>query len=180
MKIPVLHSKRLIFKPLSLNHLSQEYVSWMNDPDVYRYLESGGDYTLIKLKSFLEDVEKKEIYFWAIHKKENDQHLGNIKINPVHKKHGRAEYGIMMGRKSEWGKGYGKEATMRILTFCFETIQLRKITLGVVSDNKPALNLYEKIGFRTEGIFKKHSLHFDEYCDVTRMAIFREDFSNDG
>lgn len=175
MKAPVLESDRLICKPLSLKHHSQEYVDWMNDPDVNRYLESGGDYTTEKLYSFLEDVEKKEILFWAIHLKSNGKHIGNIKIDPVIEKYGLAEYGIMMGRKSEWGNGYAGEATRRIIDYCFDEMGIRKITLGVVIDNKAAYGLYKKLGFRTEGIYKYHTLHEGKYCDVARMAIFNPD-----
>lgn len=179
MKAPVLKSERLLYKPVSMEHLSQDYVEWMNDPEVNRYMESGGDYTLDKLKEFLSDVEQKDILFWGIHLKENGLHLGNIKIDPVYEKHGLGEYGIMMGRKSEWGKGYATEATNRIIDFCFEEIGLRKITLGVIIDNEPAFHLYKKLGFSIEGIYKKHSLHDGKYCDVARMALFNQNFTYD-
>jgi len=172
MKTPSLESERLKYKPLSLDHLSQDYVDWMNDAEVNRYLESGGDYTLDKLRDYLEDVEKKDILFWGIHLKSNNQHIGNIKIDPVNEKHGLAEYGIMMGRKSEWGKGYAGEATRRIIDYCFTELGIRKITLGVVIDNEAAFGLYKKMGFLTEGLYKRHTFHNGKYCDVARMAIF--------
>ena len=46
MKATILESKNLIFKPLSLDHLSNDYVDWMNDKEVNKYLETGNDYTL--------------------------------------------------------------------------------------------------------------------------------------
>ena len=179
MMAPSLESDRLIYKPLSLEHLSQDYVDWMNDPDVNKYIESGGDYTLEKLRDFLEEVEERDILFWAIHIKSTGQHIGNIKIDPVIERHGLAEYGIMMGRKSEWGKGYAGEATRRIIDYCFSDIDIRKITLGVVTDNEAAYGLYKKMGFITEGIYKHHTLHDDKYRDVARMAIFNPKFEYD-
>src|SRR5687768_6258822 len=98
MKVPVLESDRLILRPISLTHLSTDYLSWLNDPDVYRYMERGGDYTFEELEKFLKDVQSKSILFWGIHLKANDLHLGNIKIDPISAKHGYGEYGIMMGR----------------------------------------------------------------------------------
>ncbi|HUX95601.1 MAG TPA: GNAT family protein [Bacteroidales bacterium] len=177
MKPIPLVSERLLLKPLSLEHLTQDYVDWMNDPDVIRYLESGGNYTLEMLKEYLMDVEKKEILFWAIHKKDDHLHIGNIKIDPINIRHGIGEYGIMMGRKSEWGKGYAEEATRLILNYSFEHLGLRKITLGVISKNKAAFNLYLKIGFELEGIYKKQGIYAGEYCDAIRMAIFNPDFN---
>lgn len=83
MKAKEIYTKRLILKPLTLNHLSNDYVGWMNDSDVNKYLESGGDYTINKLKKFLIEQEEKDILFWAIHIKQSNKHIGNIKIDPI-------------------------------------------------------------------------------------------------
>ena len=163
-----------------MEHYSRDYVDWMNDPDVIRYMESGGNYTEEKLRSFLKEVEEKEILFWAIHLKENGMHLGNIKMDPVSEKDSRAEYGIMMGRKSEWGKGYAREASNAIIDYCFNELGIRKITLGVVADNEAAVHLYKTMGFSQEGVYKKHSLYEGKYCDIIRMALFNPDFEYEG
>jgi ribosomal-protein-alanine N-acetyltransferase len=172
MKAPLLESDNLIYKPVSLDHLSQNYVNWLNDFDVYKYMETGGNYTIEELKSFLIGIEKKQILFWAIHLKHTDQHIGNIKIDPINIKHNTAEYGIMIGEKEEWGKGYAKEATLKIINYCFEELGIRKITLGLISENLNALKLYEKIGFETEGKYKSHVNYHNTYYDVIRMALF--------
>ena len=176
MKAPILETPRLILKPLNMEHLTEDYVGWLNDEEVYRYLETGGNYTFAMLKDYLAEVVKKDIYFWAIHIRENDLHIGNVKIDPINQRHGWAEYGIMMGRKSEWGKGYAKEATLKVIDFCFNELQIRKITLGVVADNSSAVNLYKKLGFELEGLYKKQGLYEGKYCDVIRMAMFNPSF----
>lgn len=177
MKAPIITTKRLILKPLTSEHLSQDYVNWLNDIEVYKYLETGGNFTIEMLQEYLKEVEKKDIYFWAIHKKEGNLHLGNIKIDPINMKHGIAEYGIMMGRKSEWGKGYATEATDAIIKFCFNSLNIRKLTLGVVSDNISAYKLYQKLGFEVEGIYKKHGKYQGKYCDIIRMALFNPNYN---
>ena len=176
MKAPVLYSNRLVYKPLSLAHLSDDYVDWLNDPEVIEYLETGGDYTIQRLEKFLIEVEKQEILFWAIHIKDTGKHIGNIKIDPVSERHGIGEYGIMLGCKLEWGKGFAKEATVRILRYCFEEHNIRKITLGVIEDNSVALNLYKNLGFTIEGIYKDHGLYHGKYCNAIRMAMFNSEF----
>lgn len=177
MIAPYLESERLSYRPVSMSHLSQDYVNWLNDPEVYRYLETGGNYTIEMLNAFLEEVEKKEILFWGIHLKSNGIHIGNIKIDPINERHGIGEYGILMGRTGEWGKGYAKEASQAIIDFCFNSIKLRKMTLGVVINNVAAVNLYKKLGFRIEGHYKKHGFYEGKYCDVLRMALFNPLFS---
>src|SRR5690554_5808743 len=120
MRAKKIHTERLILKQLNLNHLSDDYVRWMNDTDVNKYLESGGDYTLSKLEGFLKEQEKKDILFWAIHIKVSNKHIGNIKINPIDESTMSGEYGIMIGDKEEWGKGFAKEASNAVIDYCFK------------------------------------------------------------
>lgn len=170
---PIIETQRLVLKPLSLSHLSNDYVAWMNDPDVNKYLESGGDYNLQKLDDFLKEVEQKEIFFWAIHIKEKDRHIGNIKIDPINNRHLFAEYGIMMGDKTEWGKGYAFEASMAVIDYCFsENLNLIKINLGVQFKNQNAIKLYQKIGFEIERRLINHVITTEGYDDILRMVIY--------
>lgn len=176
MKSIILESERLILKPLDLTFLSQKYVNWMNDSEVNEFLSSGGNYTLEKLKIFLTEVDKKDILFWAICTKNESKHIGNIKIDPVEIKHGICEYGIMMGDKTEWGKGFAKEASKLVIEFCFKSLNLRKMNLGVIELNKRAVKLYEKLDFITEGQLINHVSSNGKFVNVLRMALFNQNY----
>jgi len=177
LKAPFLESDRLYLEPLSFKHLSQKYVNWLNDPEVNIYLESGGDYTQKKLEEFLKNVVSKDILFWAILLKTSNKHIGNIKIDPVNLKHGLCEYGIMLGDKSEWGKGFAKEASLAVIDYCFNILNIRKMTLGVVENNVKGVELYKKIGFIIEGVFKDHCFYNNQYCNTLRMALFNKHYT---
>ncbi|MEO8171646.1 MAG: GNAT family protein [Sediminibacterium sp.] len=176
MKAPVLHTERLILKPINLSYCTQQYVDWMNDPDVNTYLDSGGNYTIDELKKYLSPLEEHPILFWAITLKESGKHIGNVKIDPIKTKSGLGEYGILMGDKNEWNKGYAQEASQAAIDYCFNELHLRKITLGVVEDNVPAVNLYYKMGFVQEGLYKYHGKYNGKYCHALRMAVFNKAF----
>lgn len=178
MIIPALKSERLFLKPLSKEHLTEEYVSWLNDPEVYKFLETSGNYEYYMLEEYIKEIIRKQVFMWGIHLSETGSHIGNIKIDPINTRHGLAEYGILMGKKSEWGKGYAKEASIRIINFCFTELNIRKLMLGVVKDNSSAVKLYEKLGFETEGIYKQHGLYDGKYCDVIRMVLFNPNYKN--
>jgi ribosomal-protein-alanine N-acetyltransferase len=175
---PMLESDRLLCVPLSLAHLSKEYVGWLNNPVIFKYLDNGGNYTLDTLRNYLSEVEKKDILFWAIHLKINNKHIGNIKIDPVNLKHGWGEYGIMMGDMNQWGKGYAFEASSMIINYCFQTLNLRKINLGVIEENVKAVDLYKRLGFTIEGVFKDHIYHNSKYLNSLRMALFNLHYTN--
>jgi len=165
-----LESERLYYEVLSTKHLSMAYVNWLNDTKVNKYLESGSDYTLHKLESFLIEQEQKNILFWAIHIKESKKHIGNIKIDPINLDNNSGEYGILMGDCNEWGKGYAKEASVAIIDYCFKTLKLSKITLGVIDENKNAVKLYEKLGFSTESIIENSGVYDNKMCNSIRMV----------
>tara|TARA_B110000003_G_C16479237_1_gene468880 strand:+ start:109 stop:606 length:498 start_codon:yes stop_codon:yes gene_type:complete len=150
-----LYSNNLKYEPISVKHCSDEYVSWLNDEDVNKYLESGGDYDLNKLKRYLMNHEKKQTFFWAIFIKNKNKHIGNIKIDPIDSKLKSGEYGIMIGDKSEWGNGYAYEASDFIIKYCFSKLELNQIKLGVIKENLHAVRLYKKLGFKIcENVFE--------------------------
>ena len=171
MKNIDLESERLIFKRLSEEHISTTYLNWLNDPEVYKYLETGGNYTMDMLRVFVEEQYKKEIYFWAIHLKDSKKHIGNIKIDPINLNTNSGEYGILMGDRLNWGKGYAKEASLTIIKYCFENIELDKITLGVVEDNINAVFLYKKIGFEIDEIIKGTKSYNNKISNAIRMSL---------
>jgi len=168
-----LDTERFYLERLTIEHLSQEYVDWLNDNQVNQFLMTGGNYTSEMLKDFLINVSNQDMYFWAIKDKMDDRHLGNIKIHPINVKHGWGEYGILIGDQSYWGKGVGFEVSSAVINFCFEgNLKLRKINLGVRAENIAAIVLYKKLGFKIEGVFKKHLVTSTGFDDVLRMAIF--------
>tara|TARA_B100000900_G_scaffold395210_1_gene393366 strand:+ start:1515 stop:2072 length:558 start_codon:yes stop_codon:yes gene_type:complete len=170
--IPSLETKRTILEPLSKNFLSQDYVNWMNDKKVNRFLDSGGDYNIKKLEKYLTEVEDNPKYFWAIVLKENKKHIGNIKIDPINFKHFFGEYGIMIGDTNSWRNRYAEEVSKEVLNFCFKILKLRKINLGVLKLNKAAIDLYKKLGFLIEGHHRSHFSFEDDFVDCYRMALF--------
>lgn len=171
MKIIDLETERLALKRLSAKHISIDYVNWLNDSEVNMYLETRGNYTLELLKSYVEEQYKNEIYFWAIHLKDSNKHIGNIKIDPINYERNSGEYGILMGDKENWGKGFANEASNRIIKYCFEQLKLTEITLGVIENNRKAVSLYKKIGFVTTEKNEKVGFYNNKLSNSLRMSL---------
>jgi ribosomal-protein-alanine N-acetyltransferase len=169
-----LTTDRLYLEAVSAKHCTQEYCDWLNDAEVNKYLETGTfPYSIEQLADYINSYAKaKNIIFLAVHLKENGKHIGNVKIEPINLIHGTAEYGILIGDKSSWKKGFAKEASTAVFNHCFKTLNLRKITLGVIEDNNDAVVLYQKMGFVIEGNYHKHVYCDGEYRNVVRMALF--------
>ncbi len=86
-----------------------------------------------------------------------------------------AESHIMIGDKSCWGKGYGGEALMEILTYGFNELGLNRIEARINADNTASLRLHQKIGYRREGVLREAIYKNGRYKDVIVMSILKEE-----
>jgi [ribosomal protein S5]-alanine N-acetyltransferase len=144
---PMLEGERISLYPLNLSFCSERYLSWLNDSDVYAHLNVGGNYTIQELYNFVNKNTVVGVLFWAIVVKADNNHIGNIKIDKINLTELHGEYGIMIGEKSAWGRGYGAEASKIVIDYCFNNIGLEALNLGVHTENLSAVNLYKKLGF---------------------------------
>ena len=175
-EIPTILTNRLKLEKISSQHCTYKYVNWLNDEEIYKYLDTGGNVTYDDLLLYLSEFEKKPAFFWAIKLKDTNCHIGNIKVDPINTRNQIGEYGILMGDKSKWGLGYAREASEAIISFCFKELNLRKISLGVVEDNINAVKLYKTLGFIIEGTYLLHGEYSGKYCNVYRMSLFNRSY----
>ena len=79
--------------------------------------------------------------------KANGEIIGTASLNRKQSRMGhRAEFGISL-KKAWWGCGAAFALMERILAFAREN-EVEQVNLGVRSDNKRAIALYERFGFR--------------------------------
>lgn len=71
------------------------------------------------------------------------------------------------------GKGIGKALIGEILALADNWFNLRRIELTVYTDNEPAIRLYERHGFVTEGRMKEFAFRDGSYVDAYSMARIR-------
>ncbi len=72
--------------------------------------------------------------------------------------------------KSEWNKGVGSEMMKRLIAFA-RGIGVELVELEVRSDNKRAIHLYEKFGFKRIGTSPAFFRIGDEYIDFELMYL---------
>lgn len=87
-----------------------------------------------------------------------------------------AELGIYIGPKDFRGNGRGAQSLIQGLHYGFESLNLNKIWLRVISTNLPAIKLYKALAFVEEGLLKEHFFAQGEYHDLIVMALTRQQF----
>jgi RimJ/RimL family protein N-acetyltransferase len=70
------------------------------------------------------------------------------------------------------GLGIGTKLMVHALEWAKSQNDLEKIVLGVFSNNRRALRLYEKFGFKVEGVKKRHYYIAGKPADEIDMALF--------
>src|SRR5262249_47639304 len=87
-----------------------------------------------------------------------------------------ASFGIVIGEKEAWGRGYGTEATALLVRHAFETLNLNRVWLHVFEDNERGIRAYEKVGFQKEGRLRQDTFREGRYWDTFVMGILREEW----
>jgi len=155
-------------------------VEWRNDPEIKALL--GG-------WSFPTSLEDEQIWLekartdsstrrLAIETLENGRYIGNIGLYQIDWKNRKAEYAILIGDKSAWGKGYALDASIALLEFAFRELNLHRIYLHVLAHHERAIRLYEKIGFQIEGRLREDNFRDGAYRDTLVMSILASEFSS--
>lgn len=173
----LLSDNLVILKPLKVQDVSDEYLNWLNSPEISFGL-SRRNYTMKELIDYVKEKTKDpHCVFFAILDKKTNQHIGNIKLDNFDKETNLMDLGILIGNKNFWGKGYGKSACILMIDYGFNVMNLRKIWLAVYENNPAARILYEKLGFVTEGILRKHVYFNGSFYDKYIMGIFKDEWN---
>jgi RimJ/RimL family protein N-acetyltransferase len=72
--------------------------------------------------------------------------------------------------------GYAQETYELVLGYLFVVHQMNKIALEVLSTNQPAIALYRKIGFKTDGVKRAELLRGNQFVDSIIMSILMSEW----
>lgn len=171
----ILRGNRIYFRELNSNDATEEYCSWLRDPEVNTFLASN-PCSREELQQYIEQKQKdKNCIFWGIFLNESDTHIGNLKLEPVNFEEKKAVIGILIGKKECWNKGFGTEAITLAVDYCFRELGLEEIALGVVKEHLAAIKAYEKAGFAKQKINEKAITIRGQWHDQLIMVKKKED-----
>jgi putative acetyltransferase len=81
---------------------------------------------------------------------------------------------IGMAVRDDWqGKGAGTALMQAVVDLADKWLNLNRLELKVYTDNEPAIRLYKKFGFVTEGTLLQFAYRDGEFVDVYTMARLR-------
>lgn len=173
-----INGKTIYLREVIGSDINDNYHRWMNDIAITRYLEIRYiPQSKENIRRFVEsmDGDSNEI-FLAICSKENNLHIGNIKLGPINWVHGFADISLLIGEKDYWGKGIATEAIRAFAAFAFNTLNLNKLKAGCYSENKGSEKAFIKAGFIREGVLKNHWRVNGKFQDEILLGLCCEDW----
>jgi ribosomal-protein-alanine N-acetyltransferase len=170
-----IETQRLVLRTLTPADVTDRYVSWLEDPQVTRYLEvrfhrQSPD----SVRAYVEQMNASpDTLLLGIFTRDGDTHIGNIKLGPIDRHHERAEVGIMIGDRGSWGRGYAGEAIKALTGHAFDHLGLHKVSCGLYADNEGSRRAFLKAGWFEEGRRREHWSCDGRRQDDVQMGCLR-------
>ncbi len=177
--------ERVRFRGVERTDIPQ-FVSWLNDPEVTQGLlihyplsqadEQGWFEHMLALPpdERVMGIEVKEPApdgsgdTWRL--------IGSCAFDHIDWRIQAAEFGIVIGEKSYWNRGYGTDAVRLLLHHGFNTLNLNRIFLHVFDNNPRAIRAYEKAGFTLEVRERQAEYRHGKYIDLLLMGILKSEY----
>ncbi len=115
---------------------------------------------------------------FAIYERATLRPIGHTNLRDLDGVRRTAEFGITIGVRDLWGKGYGTEATILALDFGFSVLGLHNVMLDTLSYNERAIRAYTKAGFREIGRRREAQRIGATVHDVVFMDCLATEFQN--
>lgn len=164
IKLHILNREDLPYRVFLLNHDA-----------IAPYINISERFTLSKTEKWFSNLyansSRKDFVFISDTNKVGMGGLTNISLRNKH-----CELYMYMDPNFQ-GRGLGFYACRRLCEYAFNDLCLEKVFLFTFSDNKRANKLYEKIGFKLEGVLRKHTYKDAKLHDRNFYGILRNEFN---
>ncbi|MEK6845603.1 MAG: GNAT family protein [Nanoarchaeota archaeon] len=173
--------KEVYLRGIQKEDFTEGLFYWANDDEVTHYMVTGLKPSVKELmeKLYQDTVNNlsngSEVVFTIV-EKQSGKAIGLAGLYQINQQVRSAEFRILIGDKSFWGKGIGTECTNILVDYAFRNLNLNKVWLGVNEENLGAVKSYEKAGFIKEGKLRQEIYRNNKYYDAIRMSILRSEW----
>lgn len=172
----VLETERLLLKPVEEADLPILLeLQW--DKEVVRQMKFN-PLSLDDQKAWIKNLGKNSYAFTINYKTEKKiEFIGLSMINHIDHLNQRASWGMKL-KSNLQGKGLGFEASLMIINYAFNYLNLKKIHADYLEENISSQKLVDKIGLRKEGLLINHLFHNGAFKNLLLVGILKDEFYN--
>ena len=178
----MLTGKNVLLRPIARTDLTN-FLKWFNDPEVVQYLGLHLPVTEMAEEKYIEEVGTTRARTdtpFVIEKIEDDKTraIGTVGLHGINNKDHNATFGIAIGEKDCWSRGYGTEAARLIIDYGFRQLNLHRVSSLALSFNERSIRMHLKLGFKEEGRQREHLFRNGSYCDHVMFGLLRNEWKN--
>ncbi len=176
---PILKGETVFLRPIQASDAEPMYHA-LSDQETNRLTGTHETFTLAQVQAFCARIaEADDRADYAIVLKENPAViLGEVVLNDISWPNRSSSFRIALYSQDYFGNGYGTQATRLIVKYGFERLKLHRIDLEVYDFNPRAAYVYEKVGFKREGVKRDALLWDGRYQDAIVMSILEGEYRN--
>ena len=169
-------SGRVVLRRCVPADATAEYLGWLQDPVVNRYLETRWqEQTLDGICAFVAAMlASSDSVLFAITC--DGRHVGNAKLGPVQGRHACADLSYFIGARDCWGQGLATEAIRALCQVGFVRLGLHRLQAGLYAGNVGSGRALEKAGFTREGVWRRQLAGPDGWEDHVFYGLLREEW----
>lgn len=132
-----------------------DYRKWNSDPEFGRFYNSSPIREIPEKRAneWLHEHSGSDFRF-AIRPFDLDNFMGICAIEDIEWPHRVGWLSIALGPGYQ-GSGCGTEAMRLLMNYAWNELNLHRLQLTVFDYNKPAIAMYEKLGFQKEGVYRE-------------------------
>ena len=175
---PVIRGSNFVLRP-PRDDEAETMAAWFEDQEVTARLKRRTVPSLEDERAFLAATARDpNSFFWAI---EHDGRLiGTTAIIQIDWQHRRGKTGTLIGDRTAWGKGIGRELMRLRAAYAFEELGLNKLYSSYLEGNDASARAQAAAGYREVGRSRRHIWREGRWLDQIHTEVLREDWEAEG
>ncbi|MCH2089541.1 MAG: GNAT family N-acetyltransferase [Pseudoalteromonas sp.] len=178
--LPILKTKRLCIREIRAEDVTDEYVDWLNNPNINKYLEVR--FVTQTKKSVIEYVESKlkqgdtSMHF-GVYDQAGKRLVGTVSLGTIDHHHKAADISFVIGHPKTQGLGYASEAVHAVTHFSLTMGGIVKLFAGFYDGHIGSARVLAKNGYTVEGRIKQKYINHTGYrVDHLIVGILRDEY----
>jgi RimJ/RimL family protein N-acetyltransferase len=182
-RLPVIRTKRLVLRDIEPKDISEEYVAWLNNPEITKFLEIRFvNQTRERVEEFVRAklADTTSSKHFGVYDNEGARLVGTVTLPVIRAHHLSAELSFVIGHPEARGKGYATEGIHGVVYYAFRHAGLKKLWAGYYDGHIGSAKALAKNGFREEGRLVGELVNYEgKRVDHVLVGLLAEAFVPD-
>jgi RimJ/RimL family protein N-acetyltransferase len=171
----VIQGNGLYLRPYTLDD-AEAVLAGANEPAGRKLTGTHATFTMEQVVTYIENNSGDDSRAGFVICLPDGTVAGEVVINQIDPDNRSANIRIALFAEPYFGKGLGSEALRLMLDYGFGALNLHRISLGVYAFNARAIHVYEKLGFKREGVLRDALFYDGVYHDEIVMSILEDEW----